>query len=781
MFVSGIRRRWEKTSSKGGEKQNIQSDRLSSSLRELFVLRPNYMAAVCDALLERIDRTVQGDLTGLDEKNRWDVLLKEWYLSKTAFEKAQMTDDRRAAVRRKVVDRKEYIRPSYTYEAKKVYLSVPGIRLPEIQEAPVLELYQNDQLIYTQRLTIYGNDVLWSTRSHRIPLDQVEGLNWKKRFRFMIRITSGQNEIYCSGSDLYREYLCFNSAGTESSLIRCNQMLRLIVRKAARLDIVDPENHYTEEAAPYRSIGLWTDSVGGVFLDKADILKDNHSEKKRIWAYLTPEYAPGVCARFEGNIVPVYSEPPVLHVVLPSQADAKNYQITINDATSPLFQSPFEHGQFRVGLPAIMERVHRIQLKDFGSGEIVLDRSYTIEPGLSCAFNRPFYLDTETAGKLFVTSNRRNFTHPFQLEPGAGKITWQMADLDYEILVPKVFAEISEKNAFCLAKNTWYEELKDSFLTIQMPEGVSCEVMFANAVLSPNHAGSYEIGAAIDNRNKAYSGALLSIVVSSQTWQLKWNLTYIHFREHFNTNPITQDGRRILWRPMEACYIGGDENPTFRLELENDQQSDPFRYSLYMKSDTVEKHFPCSAGTYKYVLWLTGRRNLFAELPDLRLLDGEISVEDPPEDRFAGKYIILTHAYYCDPQSGDDVSAKMKYDGALIDEIRYEGIWEEDGRAMHEYSGYMYFKTAKGWTQFSDRETTLYEKINPVFFTIENDAYVAVYLEDRAPLMLNIKSAQQSPQYGGVQIFSRKNELTKEEQALYLAFADKFKYMERNN
>lgn len=152
MFVSGIRRRWVITSTKGGEKQNIQSDRLSSSLRELFVLRPKYMAAVCDALLERIDRIVQGDLTMLDEKNRWDVLLQEWYHNKTAFEKSQMTNDRKAAVRRKVVDRKENIRPEYTYENKNIYLSIPGIRLPEIQEAPVLELYQNDLLIYKQRL-----------------------------------------------------------------------------------------------------------------------------------------------------------------------------------------------------------------------------------------------------------------------------------------------------------------------------------------------------------------------------------------------------------------------------------------------------------------------------------------------------------------------------------------------------------------------------------------------------------------------------------------------------
>ena len=781
MFVSGIRRRWVTTSTKAGERQNIQSDRLSSSLRELFVLRPQYMAAVCDALLERIDRIVQGDLTRLDDKNRWDVLLQEWYENKTAYEKSQMTNDRRAAVRRKVVDKKENIRPEYIYDNKNIYISVPGIRLPEIQEAPILQLYQNDQLIYQQRLTIYGNDVLWSTRSHKILLNQVAELNWKKRFCFMIRITSGQNEIYCSGSDLFREYLCFTSTGNETRLIRSNQQLRLVVRKSAKLVIDDPEDHYTEEVAPYRSIGLWTDSVNQITLNGVDILEDNQRKANRMWAYLTPEYDPRVCARFEGKTVSVYSEQPILHVVLQNHSDGKNYQITINDNTSQLYQYPWENGQFRIPLPPLMERKHSVQLKDFDSGDIVFQRSYTIVPGLTCEFDRPFYLDTDIEGKLFVTSSRRKFVHHFLLKQGTEKVTWQMAGLDYEMIVPKVYAEIAEKNAFYLEKSTWYEELKDSFLTIRTPEDITCAVVFANKVLTPNYAGNYEIGTAIDNRNMAWFGALLGIVVSSETWKLEWKLTFIHFQENFHKNPIIQDGRRILWDPIEARYIGGDEQPMFRLELENDQQDEPFQYALQLTPDTIERHFPCRTGSYKYILWLTNRKKMFAALPDLQLLEGEISVEDPPEDRFAGKHIILTRAYYSDPQKGIDVNAKMKHDGALIDHIQYEGIREIDGEQKHEYSGLMYFRTQDGWKMFGDEETDFFEKINPVFFTIEEEGFVVMYLEEDEPLMLNIKSMQQRYQYSGVQIFSRKNELTKEEQAKYLAFADKFKFIERDN
>lgn len=781
MFISGIRRRWVMTTTKVSEKQSIQSDRLSSSMRELFVLCPQYMAAVCDALLEKIDRIAQGDLTRLDEKNRWDVLLQEWYQSKTAYEKSRMTNDRKAAVRRKIVDKKENIRPEFLYENNNICISIPGIRLPEIQEAPVLELYQNEQMIYRQRLTIYGNDVLWSTRSHKIILDQVAEINWKKRFCFMIRITSGQNEIYCSGSDLFREYLCFTSTGNETRLIRCNQLLRLIVRKSAKLVIDDPETRYTEEPAPYRSIGLWTEYINQITLNGTDIIEDNQCKANRMWAYLTPESDSRVCAKFEEETVSLYNERPILHVVLQNQLDGKNYQITINETTSQLYQFPWTNGQFRIPLPAIMERKHSVQLKDFDSGEIVFQRSYTIVPGLKCEFDRPFYLDSEIEGKLFIHANKRRMVHHFQLQPGMNKVSWQMAGLSFEIAVPKVYAEICEKNAFYLNKSTWYEELKDSFLTIQIPEDVNCVVWFDNKLLSPNNSGNYEIGTAIANRNTLVSGALLGIVVSSKTWKLEWKLTIIRYQETFESNPISQEGRKILWNPIDAGYIGGDEQPTFRLELENDQQEDPFQYVLPMRQDTVERNFPCKTGTYKYTLWLTNRKRMFTNLPDLQLLAGEISVEDPPEDRFVGKYIILTRAYYSDPQRGTDISAKMKHDGALIDYIQYEGIREKDGQLVHEYSGLMYFKTANGWQMFSEEETELFEKINPVFFTIEQDDCVCIYLEEDEPLMLNIKAVQQGYHYSGAQIFSRKNELTKEEQLRYLAFADRFRFIERDN
>ena len=199
-----------------------------------------------------------------------------------------------------------------------------------------------------------------------------------------------------------------------------------------------------------------------------------------------------------------------------------------------------------------------------------------------------------------------------------------------------------------------------------------------------------------------------------------------------------------------------------------------------MKPDTIEKNFPGKEGTYKYVLWLTGRKKFFTSLPDLKLLEGTISVADPPEERFLNKHIILTHAYFFDPITKRNESAPIQRDGAVIDHIEYEGMREIDRQILPEYSGIMYFRSSAGWNQFSDRETEYFEKVNPVFFTIMQEGFLAVYLEGDEQILLNLKYFRKSGE-GKIRIFSRKNELSRQEQALYLGFSDKFRYIEKEN
>ena len=785
MFVSGIRRRWENTPVSRAEQQNLQSDQLSSGLRELFMVRPNYMAAVCDALLEKIDRIVQGDFTTLSDHSRWDVLLKEWYDCKTAFERNRMHNDRKAAVKGKVVDRKEYIRAEYQYENGDIYLSIPGIRLPDIQQPPLLQLYHNGQLIWQRNLSIYGDDILRSTRPCRIPLNQIKELNWKKKFNFEVRILSGESDLYCSGSDLYREFLCFSPAGNETRPIRCSQMLHLIVNKSARVVIDDPENNYSEEAGSYRSFGLWTESIRSITVNREEILEQPvGAASQQISPYLTPGSDPAVTAKFQDKTVAVYAARPILHVPVPEQADAKNYQLIINGSASQLYQYPWDNGQFRIPLPPLMDRVHQVQVKDFATGKIIFQRSYTIVPGLTYEFDQRFYLDKPNRGKLSVKADRRQITHSFELQPGENCTSWEMAGITYEINVPKVTAEINGRNAFYLPPKLWYEELKDSFLSIRGPAGFRCTVVVGNKFLTANSAGNYEIGAAIDGMHAHADNAVLGLLMNRNDYHLQWELTDIHFRESFTTCPVLQNGRQILWDPVEAGYMGSIDKPQFCLYLDNDQQKDPFYYTLSLKPDTIERNFPCGPGTYNYTLYLVNRKKMFSKLPDLRLLSGEITLEASPEDRFYRKNIRLTQVYYNDPVTGADVSNPLRGIGLLIKDIRYEGLREVNGKEQHEYSGILYAPSDRGWQRCYETETKEHEKINPIFFVLEDAEHLYIYHDDDASLMLNLKAWTYTPRNKpplnptGPTLYQRKDELSQNMQHIFLAFADKFQFVE---
>ena len=778
LFTAGIRRRWEADSS--AEEQKLRSDHLSSGLRELFIMRPNYMAAVCDALLEKMDHLAQGDVASLDIRNRWDALLLEWYRKKTEYEKKQMHQARKAAVRSRIVDRKENIHPEYVFENGQIILCIPGIRLPEIQERPIVKLYQNEKVVYKQQLSVYGDSVLLSTRSHRIPLNQIQAIQWDHPFSFAIHIISGSRAVYHSGNELFRDYFCFTATGNDVRLTRCSQMLRLIVRKSANLLIDDPEDNWSEDVAPYRSIRLWPESVRSIMLSGREILLDGKANQHRMWAYITPDSVSSVSAKIGTDAVSVYADYPILHVVVKNQSDAKNYQLSIDGNVEQLYCQKWENGQYRLVLPASIQSLHRVQVKNFENGIIVFERSYVVLPGFSYKFNKSFYLDVDCSGRILVETKFVANTYSFSLSSGNDSVIWKMGDIQFETAAPRLRAEICGKNAFYLSKDIWYEELKSSFLSVRAPEEIFYTVFFGNRLMVPNHLGNYEIGTEIDNRKPDTEKTIIKLIVPKEDDFLHIIITNIRYQEAFRDNPIIQNGRRILWKPEEAGYVGNERNAIFRLELENSLQKEPFIYSLSMKPDTIEKNFPCKEGTYKYVLWLTGRKQCFTSLPDLKLWEGTISVADPPEERFLNKHIILTHAYFFDPITKRNESAPIQRDGAVIDHIEYEGMREIDRQILPEYSGIMYFRSSAGWNQFSDRETEYFEKVNPVFFTIIQEGFLAVYLEGDEQILLNLKYFRKSGE-GKIRIFSRKNELSRQEQALYLGFSDKFRYIEKEN
>lgn len=766
MFTAGIRSRWESDPTE--EDQNLRASLLSSGLRDLFILRPRYMAAVCDALLERIDRIVQGDLTLLDPKNRWDALLLEWYQRKTEYEKRRMQADRSAAVRTKVVDKTEDIRPEFVFEDGSICLRIPGFRLPGIQECPVVKLYQNEQLVCQQRLSLYGSVLLWSASARTIQLNSIREIDWRRPFCFRVSIEAGQEQIYHSGTSLFRDYFCFSPAGNEVPLTRCSQMLRLIVRREERLEIEDPEEGWTEDPAPYRSIGLWPESVVSIRLNGRELLVEADGNRKRVPAYLTPEPVPGIQAEADGRAAVVYARTPTLQVILPARADAKNYQLTIDERVEQLYQYEWSEGRIRVPLPA-GPWAHTLALKDFETGAIVFERSYLVLPGLSCSFDRTWYPDTVCGGMLTVQTEGESRRIPFDLLPGEDRVTWQHGGVLLETAAPRVRVEIDGKNAFALPEQVWYEPWQSAFMTVRVPENVTCSVFFGGKVLIRGTTGHYELGNQIRSRGPEEKSALLGLLIRSGELTQQ-RLTEVCYQERFGSDPVSLDGRKVRWNPAAAGFLGDEASAVFRVVLDDLTRGEQIVSEQGMKRRQIASIIPGKEGRYAYTVSLTKRRKGFRRLPDLELAAGEFVVEVPPEHRYDGKQINLTHVSYNDPVSDRETTRPMCKNGAVIRDIVYEGMCIHEGRSVAEYSGYLSFETASGWIEFSSSDTKRYEKVNPVFFSVLDEDTIIVRHEDDIQLMLNLKQS-------GVKILSKKGDLKEWEQEKYLAFGDRFRYL----
>ena len=126
-----------------------------------------------------------------------------------------MADKRRNSSTQKVVTSKKDIKAEYFFEDGCLYIRLPRIRLPEIKSRPTVCLYQDETPIDTQTLRTIGDDLCMTTRELSLPLSTNQNVDWSKEFRFRVRITSGEQEIYDSGTALYRQYIVLNQAGEE--------------------------------------------------------------------------------------------------------------------------------------------------------------------------------------------------------------------------------------------------------------------------------------------------------------------------------------------------------------------------------------------------------------------------------------------------------------------------------------------------------------------------------------------------------------------------------------
>lgn len=737
-FVSRMSQRWSREDRSG-------SDGIAVSQQKLFVLRPNYMTAVCDALLEKIDRIVQGDLEGLSDLNRWDVLLKDWYTRKSAEDKRQMSSDRRYARRSNYSDRRGKITPVFEMEDGKPCLVVPGFRHPGIDQVPVARLYQNGTLCFERTMRIFGEPGAYCTHPMVIPLAEV--LQWKRMLKLELRILVGSMEIYRSNGDLLRDYLCFTEDDRETRLVRCDKPLRLITIKREPLNVEGPNDFTHDKSGPYRLTEICTRELKSVTLARVNILEEPAAPRRKITAYMMPEADAAVEAELDGAALPVYSSQPVLHVPLAHREEGKNYRLIINGNDQPLYNARWADGKFLVVLPGTVGSFHSVQLRDLDRGRITFQCCYAALPGLAYRFDRAFYLDEQDEGTLTVTAAGVRLEQPFRLEAETDSVFWKLEGMDFRIPIPKITVRLDEQDALRLPAHMWYKKVRHSTLTISAPDDVSC-VVAAGAYIREKDTCRMED---ILDKCGQEEEVVLGLIIRWKDQRMLKELTHIRLQEVLFSNPVVQDGRRIRWEFRDEYFVG-DDKPQFEIEMGNDQGG-PWRLVATRKSCYLQQNYPCKEGSYGYRVWLVNRCTMadgFLEskpLPRLLLGEGKICIENPPEDRFRNHYILLDQVHYDIHHENRAVWAVMKPYSAKIDRIRFVKTMTEDGQQRHLYQGELIL-----------REDGSSETVT-VYFVPQRDREIVVYtdenLDETVELDLSEKKYNKRRQQTGIKIYTQ--------------------------
>lgn len=725
IFVDQIAKRWSGTNQCEKELK-LRSDHIAASFRTLFVYRPQYMAAICDALTFRINEILKGERDLFNDNNRWDVAVIQWYQKKTEKERQKMEQATKRAYRERVVIHADEIHPSYYLEGEKLFVQLPRIRLPEITERPIVRLYQGDREIASQRLSVFGDELCLTTREHSFCISDLQNINWELPLHFSISLQCAGLLLYDSKHELYRDYLLFLDSGKETKKIHSNVTRQyFFTNDSMNIEIYDEaENDFS-----FGSIGqlyeLCPSTLKKLYFNGIDLLYSGYHD---ITWYFSETPVKDVVVLNGERTYFIFKKTPILHVDVKRQDYLKNYFVRINGETRSLYEYRKKSLTAYIVFPEQTIQHHYVEICNFSTGHVVCSFDYCIIP----EFVHEFLPIILPAKKMRATLILKHNGYLQEVGIDVGKeqndvvLSWNYG-LKLKIAIPRLRIHCGERNLFEVPSKIWYEEFSETpFLYLSCPNTVSV-TMFLNGNVVPQKKKVFDIGGALRRlkEQKIASQRLEILVRSKSEVIMEMFIADVLFSPEMSGSPIIQDGREIRWNPKNVYC--GYSSAQFCVVLENDVDDEPWEYNVDLEPQILEQNFPCKEGTYLYRVILYGKETVFGGEVDRLLYSGKIKITIPDEERFHNKNIRLTSVTYGTKRCWTTETVKISRGNAQLTDIEYiEHSIPLDGElpAYQEpcatFEAYLQFKHSDGrWIDFNYNEDNLhYYLINPVKFWI---------------------------------------------------------------
>ena len=784
LLVRNIAKRWVGQSEKESDLK-LRSDALASGLKMLFIHRPNYMAAVCDALTERMDAVLKNGIDQLDCQSKWDLMLKAWYNHKTAVEQNHMLDQRKKASKEHVVTRKEEINPLYNLSGEEVFITVPRIRLPEITEKPVAQLLQNGKLIKSINLSVFGNDLCLTTREFEMTISCNPEIDWYAPMNFAVRIICGENEVYHSGTSLFRKYLLFSEHGHEiRNLKHKYATIFVLANSQANVDISDTNFDYSQLDSGGQLLRVGMSTLDHLLIDQVDVLQQGKN-RTDVFYYMSEIKEDRAYIESENHKYEIYHQAPEITIELPHNDSSQNYFLLINSQKHGLYEYGDHTSTIKVQAPQTPHYFHSIELRRFSDNKTVFSFLYVVLPQFSYEFEKELYSNRYCEGSVKVRCMGNSRTMKFEIAEDQKEIEFELwKNAICHLRIPKLNALLSGRNAFSLTDFTWYDDFElEDFLRIEVPSGCKASLVLGNGMVS-SQGQHYELGNYLHSKSDWRTSELPLGIIVRKNGEIICEefLTSVIFQEKFIETPLraynvtTDEGVRhvIDWDPR-GVFIGPSDSQ-FVLWLDTDCETQ-WHYAESLKKKNVEKNFPCKDGLYHYRIVLNGKQKFFTKTPDRDIYDGEILIGDPNISRFYGTEVRLRKVCFWNCFEDKQEIAPIRNGDAILVDIEYVGMSVPDTKEIcyPEYSATLCFANPFGGYQkfcsyefSSDREWT-----NPVSFWIVDDTNMIIQARNGGPLLVNTRRTKS---ICTVRVVDSYSNLPKEYQYKYINDADYFEF-----
>lgn len=707
--------------------------RFREGIIKLILHRPQFSMRLVSHMLKRIDGLINHTAGPVNCYE--DQLCDEWM----TYKLHSYTKPRQNSVpseKRTIAINCDQINPIYQlFNSSEIQISFPDVRLAQNDfESLQLTIYHDEQIVEQKNLRYYGNELGKSMAGFSLNLEDYLSASGLKSFNLRLVITCDSTEIYNSRSVLFRKCIAFHNKA-EIDIANCHPGEYSVFYPSgnnSNITCINAEKSLIKKNAYIEGWYLTLQKGFAISLGEELLALDNdQSEGLRV--ILNVEST--VYYIENGTHYSVVTSQETIQVLSFDPQDMKKYGLIINDKRIGLDTLPCEESNcariYQLKLGAFETDEISIQVVDFKSNRLILQRLYKIIPAFSYCFSKPFYFSAEDymdARLKLVLGGEVEKEYPFAQGDSSISIPYDEGKL--EISIPVLCVIDNADIAWNGTNRYWIGDIpQERFLYVHMPDNETAALLLNAQPVGTEKQNVFALGNACYGYNRASEDSWLDVVLTVSKDGMeprKYTIGRIAVQEQFNEKPVfTMDGNTLMWN--RGYGFIGDATARFILTIcEGTAQEKT--YDLNINEAIVAEDLQLPLGEYRYTIRKESG-NLFAQ----RLQDidsGSFFVGDINEIRFLGSVIRIDTITFED----DSKYAAVKIRPSYIDNIEYIGIQyvNSEERECPVYSGTMFFIGNKGNRHeysFRDRKDPngcqLYQ-INPVRIIFINDSTLSI-------------------------------------------------------